>query len=151
MEFATCPLYNRYTISTCNDDDAQVTNFPLYVPYTVDLLNVGDVISVNENANCFTVITVEGLTTEPYLSVLLTNSLAYSYEAKYQDCNGCFQGQDPIIEEGIQVGTDPYIPVDNRGGSGSDTLYISTNLQSPERGREYLINYAESDTQNNLQ
>ena len=147
----TCPLYNRYTISTCNDDDAQVTNFPLYVPYTVDLLNVGDVISVNENANCFTVITVEGLTTEPYLSVLLTNSLAYSYEAKYQDCNGCFQGQDPIIEEGIQVGTDPYIPVDNRGGSGSDTLYISTNLQSPERGREYLINYAESDTQNNLQ
>ena len=147
----TCPLYNRYTISTCNDDDAQVTNFPLYVPYTVDLLNVGDVISVNENANCFTVITVEGLTTEPYLSVLTTNSLAYSYEAKYQDCNGCFQGQDPIIEEGIQVGTDPYIPVDNRGGSGSDTLYISTNLQSPERGREYLINYAESDTQNNLQ
>ena len=147
----TCPLYNRYTISTCNDDDAQVTNFPLYVPYTVDLLNVGDVISVNENANCFTVITVEGLTTEPYLSVLITNSLAYTYEAKYQDCNGCFQGQDPIIEEGIQVGTDPYIPVDNRGGSGSDTLYISTNLPSPERGREYLINYAESDTQNNLQ
>jgi hypothetical protein len=41
--------------------------------------------------------------------------------------------------------------VDNRGGSGSDTLYISTNLPSPERGREYLINYAESDTQNNLQ
>ena len=147
----TCPLYNRYTISTCNNDDAQVTNFPLYVPYTVDLLNVGDVISVNENANCFTVITVEGLTTEPYLSVLTTNSLAYTYEAKYQDCNGCFQGQDPIIEEGIQVGTDPYIPVDNRGGSGSDTLYISTNLPSPERGREYLINYAESDTQNNLQ
>jgi len=147
----TCPLYNRYTISTCNNDDAQVTNFPLYVPYTVDLLNVGDVISVNENANCFTVITVEGLTTEPYLSVLITNSLAYTYEAKYQDCNGCFQGQDPIIEEGIQVGTDPYIPVDNRGGSGSDTLYISTNLPSPERGREYLINYAESDTQNNLQ
>ena len=147
----TCPLYNRYTISTCNSDDAQVTNFPLYVPYTVDLLNIGDVISVNENANCFTVVTFEGLTTEPYLSVLLTNSLAYSYEAKYQDCNGCFQGQDPIIEEGIQVGTDPYIPVDNRGGSGSDTLYISTNLQSPERGREYLINYAESDTQNNLQ
>jgi hypothetical protein len=147
----TCPLYNRYTISTCNDDDAQVTNFPLYVPYTVDLLNVGDVISVNENANCFTVITVEGLTTEPYLSVLTTNSLAYTYEAKYQDCNGCFQGQDPIIEEGIQVGTDPYDPQDNRGGSGSDTLYISTNLPSPERGREYLINYAESDTQNNLQ
>ena len=147
----TCPLYNRYTISTCNDDDAQVTNFPLYVPYTVDLLNVGDVISVNENANCFTVITVEGLTTEPYLSVLTTNSLAYTYEAKYQDCNGCFQGQDPIIEDGIQVGTDPYIPEDNRGGSGSDTLYISTNLPSPERGREYLINYAESDTQNNLQ
>ena len=147
----TCPLYNRYTISTCNDDDAQVTNFPLYVPYTVDLLNVGDVISVNENANCFTVITVEGLTTEPYLSVLLTNSLAYSYEAKYQDCNGCFQGQDPIIEEGIQVGTDPYIPVDNRGGSGSDTLYISNNLQSPERGREYLINYAESEAVQSLQ
>jgi hypothetical protein len=147
----TCPLYNRYTISTCNDDDAQVTNFPLYVPYTIDLLNVGDVISVNENANCFTVITVEGLTTEPYLSVLLTNSLAYSYEAKYQDCNGCFQGQDPIIEEGIQVGTDPYIPVDNRGGSGSDTLYISTNLQSPERGREYLINYAEEQTIQSLQ
>jgi hypothetical protein len=147
----TCPLYNRYTISTCNDDDAQVTNFPLYVPYTVDLLNVGDVISVNENANCFTVITVEGLTTEPYLSVLTTNSLAYSYEAKYQDCNGCFQGQDPIIEEGIQVGTDPYIPVDNRGGSGSDTLYISNNLQSPERGREYLINYAESEAVQSLQ
>jgi len=147
----TCPLYNRYTISTCNNDDAQVTNFPLYVPYTVDLLNVGDVISVNENANCFTVITVEGLTTEPYLSVLTTNSLAYTYEAKYQDCNGCFQGQDPIIEEGIQVGTDPYIPVDNRGGSGSDTLYISTNLQSPERGREYLINYAESEAVQSLQ
>jgi len=147
----TCPLYNRYTISTCNNDDAQVTNFPLYVPYTVDLLNVGDVISVNENANCFTVITVEGLTTEPYLSVLTTNSLAYTYEAKYQDCNGCFQGQDPIIEEGIQVGTDPYIPVDNRGGSGSDTLYISTNLQSPERGREYLINYRESEAVQSLQ
>ena len=147
----TCPLYNRYTISTCNSDDAQVTNFPLYVPYTVDLLNIGDVISVNENANCFTVVTFEGLTTEPYLSVLLTNSLAYSYEAKYQDCNGCFQGQDPIIEEGIQVGTDPYIPVDNRGGSGSDTLYISNNLQSPERGREYLINYAESEAVQSLQ
>ena len=147
----TCPLYNRYTISTCNDDDAQVTNFPLYVPYTVDLLNIGDVISVNENANCFTVITVEGLTTEPYLSVLTTNSLAYSYEAKYQDCNGCFQGQDPIIEEGIQVGTDPYIPVDNRGGSGSDSPYISTNLQSPESGREYLINYRESEAVQNLQ
>ena len=147
----TCPLYNRYTISTCNSDDAQVTNFPLYVPYTVDLLNIGDVISVNENANCFTVVTFEGLITEPYLSVLLTNSLAYSYEAKYQDCNGCFQGQDPIIEEGIQVGTDPYIPVDNRGGSGSDTLYISNNLQSPERGREYLINYAESEAVQSLQ
>ena len=147
----TCPLYNRYTISTCNSDDAQVTNFPLYVPYTVDLLNIGDVISVNENANCFTVVTFEGLTTEPYLSVLLTNSLAYSYEAKYQDCNGCFQGQDPIIEEGIQVGTDPYIPVDNRGGSGSQSPYISTNLQSPERGREYLINYAESEAVQSLQ
>jgi len=147
----TCPLYNRYTISTCNNDDSQVTNFPLYVPYTVDLLNVGDVISVNENANCFTVITVEGLTTEPYLSVLTTNSLAYSYEAKYQDCNGCFQGQDPIIEQGIQVGTDPYQAQDNRGGSGSQSPYIATNLQSPERGREYLINYAESEAVQSLQ
>jgi hypothetical protein len=128
-----------------------VTNFPLYVPYTVDLLNVGDVISVNENANCFTVITVEGLTTEPYLSVLTTNSLAYSYEAKYQDCNGCFQGQDPIIEQGIQVGTDPYQAQDNRGGSGSDSPYISTNLQSAETGRDYLIAYRESGTQSNLQ
>ena len=147
----TCPIYNRYTISTCNNDDSQVTNFPLYVPYTVDLLSVGDVVSVNENANCFTVVTYEGLITDAYLSVLLTNSLAYSFESKYQDCNGCFEGQSPIIEEGVQNGTDPYIAEDNRGGSGSDTLYISNNLQSPERGREYLINYAESDTQNNLQ
>jgi hypothetical protein len=147
----TCPIYNKYTISTCNNDDSQVTNFPLYVPYTVDLLNVGDVVSVNENANCFTVVTYEGVITDAYLSVLLTNSLAYSFEAKYQDCNGCFEGQSPIIEEGVQIGTDPYVAEDNRGGSGSESPYISTNLQSPESGREFLITYRESGTQSNLQ
>jgi hypothetical protein len=147
----TCPLFYKYTISTCNADDAQVVNFPMYAKYTEPILSVGTVVSVNENTNCFTIVTQEGLIPEPYIDVLLVNSLAYSYESSYQDCNGCFAGNSDATEVGIQLGTDPYVPTDNRGGSGSADSFISSNLQSPEFGREYVVNYRETGTNQNLQ
>jgi hypothetical protein len=147
----SCPLFYKYTISTCNADDAQVVNFPMYAKYTEPILSVGTVVSVNENTNCFTIVTQEGLIPEPYIDVLLVNSLAYSYESSYQDCNGCFAGNSDATEVGIQLGTDPYVPTDNRGGSGSADSFISSNLQSPEFGREYVVNYRETGTNQNLQ
>lgn len=134
----TCPLFYKYTISTCNADNAQVTNFPLYKPYTTGQLNIGDVVSVAENANCYTIVTSEGLVYEPNIFTLTANSLAYTWANNFIDCNTCFQDQQPTIDAGIQLGTNPYVPVDNRG-SGIQDSFISDNLVSPEAGREFVV------------
>jgi hypothetical protein len=134
----TCPLFYKYTISTCNADNAQVTNFPFYKPYTTGQLNIGDTVSVAENANCYTIVTSEALVYEPNIFTLTLNSLAYTWANDYIDCNTCFQSQQPTIDTGIQLGTNTYVPVDNRG-SGIQDSFISTNLQGPESGREYIV------------
>ncbi len=134
----TCPLFYKYTISTCNADNAQVTNFPFYKPYTTGQLNIGDVVSVAENANCYTIVTSEGLVYEPNIFTLTANSLAYTWANNFIDCNTCFQNQQPTIDAGIQLGTNPYVPVDNRG-SGIQDSFISDNLVSPEAGKEFVV------------
>lgn len=134
----TCPLFYKYTISTCNADNAQVTNFPFYKPYTTGQLNIGDVVSVAENANCYTIVTSEGLVYEPNIFTLTANSLAYTWANNFIDCNTCFQDQQPIISAGIDSGTNPYVPVDNRG-SGIQDSFISDNLVSPEAGKEFVV------------
>jgi hypothetical protein len=134
----TCPLYYKYTVSTCNADNAQVTNFPMYKPYTTGQLNIGDTVSVAENANCFTVITSEGMVFEPYLYLQVSNSLAYTWSNTFLDCNTCFGDQQSVITQGIELGTNPYVPVDNRG-SGLDSPLNSNSLQSAGDNNEFVV------------
>jgi hypothetical protein len=121
----TCPIYYKYTISTCNNDGSAVVNFPMYSQVSVGLLPVGTVVSVAENLNCWTIVTQEGMVEEPSLGTLVLQSLAYTYLNTYSDCNGCLSAQSLLISKN-QSGTNPYDPNANVGsGGGTRDLYLS--------------------------
>ena len=135
----TCPLYYKYTISTCNDGDDQLTNFPMYVPYTEGPLTGVTSVSVNENANCYEIVSSIGLVYEPYLLNLIDSNQAYTWENDYVDCNTCFSDQSQFVMSGLTVGFNEYDPQDGRGSTEPQSLN-SNNLTPNDNPDGYVVN-----------
>ena len=127
----TCPLYYRYLISTCNADQSQVVNFPMYSPRSVGLLPVGTVVGVNENANCWTIVLQDGLIEEPYLDTLVGLNEAYTYQQTFIDCNTCLGNQTNAILREPQTGTNPYNP-ETGGGVVQRDLFLQPDYNPGE-------------------
>jgi len=135
----TCPLYYLYTVSTCNDDNQQVTNFPMYVPYTVGPLTGVTSVSVNENANCYQIVSSLGLVYEPFLNNLLDLNQAYSWENDYVDCNSCFTDQNQYILSGLTIGDNEYDAQDGRGSTEQQSLG-GNNLTPNDNPNGFVVN-----------
>jgi hypothetical protein len=89
------------------------------------LFQTGTVVSVFENANCWTIVTQEGLVEEPNLELIVTLNQAYTYQQTYIDCPTCLNEQTIIILSEPQTGTNPYDPTANVGGGVTRDLYIT--------------------------
>jgi hypothetical protein len=87
----TCALYYKYQVTDCTNGGT----FDLYQHYTQTQLNVGQVIGVNENTNCYTVTSQLGLVYEQYLGALLIGGTVFTYNQNYTDCNECYSIQSP--------------------------------------------------------
>ena len=140
---ANDPNFYSYTISTCQQEqNFYLTNFPLYVAISNNPLSIGDIVSVNENGNCYTVVTDEGSVylSEVSLNVIVVESWGYTFKSIHEDCNGCFQANQPEISQGFERGLNIFEPVDNRGsviGLPNEPNYLVPNTV----GSGFTINY----------
>ena len=103
----------------------------MYSPTSVGLLSVGTVISVNENANCWTIVLQEGLVEESYLGTLVGLNQAYTYQQTFIDCNTCLGEQTNIILSEPQTGTNPYDP-NTAGGPVQSNLFLQSDYNPGE-------------------
>lgn len=137
------PNFYNYTISTCQQEQNFIlTNFPLYVPVSNSPLSIGNFVSVNQNGNCYTIVTDEGSVylSQVEIDVIVRESWGYTFKALHEDCNGCFQANQPEITEAFSRGVNIFEPKDNRGSKvGGDDIpnYLVPNTV----GTGFTINY----------
>ena len=85
---STCPIYKTYYVNAC---DGTSQNVLIYAPVTSTTLSTGDVITVDINTTCYTVVSYEGIQTEIYIIPGITPQLAQSFTS-CQECFDSFAG-----------------------------------------------------------
>jgi hypothetical protein len=98
---STCPIYKTYYVNAC---DGTSQNVLVYAPVTSTTLSTGDVITVDINTTCYTVVSYEGIQTEIYIIPGITPQLAQSFTS----CGQCYDS----VAAGFSGG-------DNGGGGTS--------------------------------